>query len=1100
MNIDNGGDMVLESFCVGVASSLTANIVEGLSGAVGRRLRKCLGSEEKNRQRKALEECMKASLRIVLPLWQETGQDELGILEVFFKDKDVGQQFSLLLQNEEPDLALLEEIFCEHGGDIETLQGFTFRRGMELIADSFVTAMLQHSELQETINTYQLVLQTRYLQAGLQGQERLGDLVQDVLDELRQHPQKLADTLSCDIGKALLEISAEQDRNETNGQLERYLATLIARCNKLEDLPVIVDTLDAVPMIPLCDVFTKMHLAHIVRGKNESLEQALIAPEKETNKSRDDVVPITALEAMGVLPRLVILGDPGFGKSTLVDHAATQLALVQSGQPFDREQLPGWNSEGAGLPVRIVLREFATFLNGGEKGCAGDVWDYIRERLLKEWGMPEVFDVIRNTLWQQGGVVFFDGLDEVSESDQKKRTAIVSAIEAFSEPLHNVKIVVTCRTYAYREHSPWRLDKKLFPVFNLAPLNPDQISEFVGNYYPIIGQERCLPCQEIEAKSSFLCQTIWNNKHLLDLAQSPLLLTLMIFVDGTEPLPEGRAELYQRIIKLLLAKWQNRLLARTRKEVDAEHVLPLDVSLSCLEKSLAVVALEAHERQGADSKERTGKSADIEKRTFLATLAESMAKERITDAWYVAEKALEYFEQRAGILSQKENGENCIFSFFHKSFQEYLAAWRLINEVDGGVDLLCEKITQDQDWWREVLKLGAAIGKPEHVTRIIENLFPRTITTENIEVGLLIAEVVHESAYKKVASDTKADRFGNYKNAFEAVRKGLSCAIESDLTITQRVAAANALAMLGDPRPGVGCDGKGLPDIRFCSVPQGPFLMGDDADGDFKRHEHTIEKPYWIGQYPITVEQFRAFCQASGYQPQDRNSLAGIANHPVVWVSIRDARYFCGWLQEQWQTRLPEGYEVRLPSEAEWEKAARGGSLDQPYPEPCAINVLQPLRAATGCFDPRRYPWGDDGPLAEHANCPDTGIRGTSPVGCFPKGKSPCQALDMVGNVWEWTLSLYKDEINSPYPYPYRDFEEEREHVEAAKDRARVLRGGGFFDYAEYLRCVARFRRLANFRYTNLGFRIVVAPGKDFGLLVSGGVGAGEGLPLPGNA
>ncbi|MEI2688831.1 MAG: SUMF1/EgtB/PvdO family nonheme iron enzyme [Anaerolineae bacterium] len=193
---------------------------------------------------------------------------------------------------------------------------------------------------------------------------------------------------------------------------------------------------------------------------------------------------------------------------------------------------------------------------------------------------------------------------------------------------------------------------------------------------------------------------------------------------------------------------------------------------------------------------------------------------------------------------------------------------------------------------------------------------------------------------------------------------------------------------------------------------------------------------YQISRYPITNAQYDAFVQAGGYKapgywqeakshgywrprevrrrfvkgsdvveewaaaPVDYGEPFTLANHPVVGVNWWEALAFTRWLSEQLRAagKLPAGWQVRLPSEAEWEKAARGN-------------------------DARDFPWlGKIDP--DRVNYGATGVGSTSAVGCFPGGASPCGAEEMSGNVWEWTRSVY-----DKYPYPV-----ERQRVAAARE------------------------------------------------------------------
>ncbi len=273
--------------------------------------------------------------------------------------------------------------------------------------------------------------------------------------------------------------------------------------------------------------------------------------------------------------------------------------------------------------------------------------------------------------------------------------------------------------------------------------------------------------------------------------------------------------------------------------------------------------------------------------------------------------------------------------------------------------------------------------------------------------------------------------------------------------VTSRVSAGNALAHLGDPR--FRADAWFLPDdplLGFVEIPAGPFWLGSDkaqdpqAD-DNEMPQHQLDLPaFYMARIPVTVAQFQAFVNESGYKLKDEKSLRGLDNHPVVWVTWHDALAYCDWLTKQlrqWPETpaglrevLQNGGCITLPSEAEWEKAARGG-------------------------DKRIYPWGGESD-ADYANVEETGIGGTSPVGAFPGGASPYGVLDMSGNVWEWTRSLKKS-----YPYVPDDGRED------PSDSWRVLRGGSWLNNAYFARAAYRYLAHPTERDHDFGFRVVAA-------------------------
>jgi formylglycine-generating enzyme required for sulfatase activity len=303
-----------------------------------------------------------------------------------------------------------------------------------------------------------------------------------------------------------------------------------------------------------------------------------------------------------------------------------------------------------------------------------------------------------------------------------------------------------------------------------------------------------------------------------------------------------------------------------------------------------------------------------------------------------------------------------------------------------------------------------------------------------------------------------------------------------------RASAGEVLARLGDPRP----DAATLGQMSLCWVPSGPFLMGSpDTDKLARREEsplHRMDVPYdyWLARFPITVSQFRDFVETSGQQLEDPSSLRGPANHPVTRVSWHEAQRFCTWLTQVWLQAgaLMAGWEVRLPTEPEWEKGARGGlripstALVLPVRQIGAPGRRPPRPELVPNPSPQRlYPWGDE-PDPNRANYSASGIGKASAVGCFPGGASPYGCLDLSGNVWEWTRSCWGPDFDRPrYTYPY-DPRDGREDALAPDDMRRVLRVGSFSDVHGLARCASRFSGFPDLRGDFIGFRVAVVPRK----------------------
>jgi formylglycine-generating enzyme required for sulfatase activity len=204
--------------------------------------------------------------------------------------------------------------------------------------------------------------------------------------------------------------------------------------------------------------------------------------------------------------------------------------------------------------------------------------------------------------------------------------------------------------------------------------------------------------------------------------------------------------------------------------------------------------------------------------------------------------------------------------------------------------------------------------------------------------------------------------------------------------------------------------------------------------------------PFWLGETPVTNAQYAVYLERTGAAepPYWRDRRFSSPDQPVVGVSWEDAQAFCQWLGETWSRQ------VMLPSEAQWEFAARG-------PEG------------------RKYPWGDEPPDATRA-CFGLDFEKGQPaaVGSFPAGKGPFGTLDQAGNVWEWCRDAWDEK---DYARRTRSAGETVAPVmKGDEGSTRVLRGGGWVYPSGNLRAAFRSWLPARYRYDFIGFRVAVAP------------------------
>jgi formylglycine-generating enzyme required for sulfatase activity len=370
--------------------------------------------------------------------------------------------------------------------------------------------------------------------------------------------------------------------------------------------------------------------------------------------------------------------------------------------------------------------------------------------------------------------------------------------------------------------------------------------------------------------------------------------------------------------------------------------------------------------------------------------------------------------------------------------------------------------------WREVVLLAgakAARGAVPSVWQLAEALCWRE--PDAAEAGLADAWGAHLAGQAVAESASLSQISPANRPKLERLQRWLVRLLgDSRFPATERALAGRTLAKLGDPRFDPDCWSLPRdPLLGFVEVPAGSFRMGsaaDDSQGyDDERPQHEVILPaFYMARYPVTVQQLSAFVADSSHELADRRALEGFSNHPAAFVTWFEALAYCRWLRGKLRgeaaERLQSGAQPRafweeiargrlrvsLPSEAEWEKAARG-------------------------MDGRSYPWGDRFD-PDRANTLESGIREVNAVGCFSGGASPFGCEEMSGNVWEWTRSIKKE-----YPYVR---EEGREDVEASSQLLRVVRGGSCFDVTRYARCAFRLRREPGGRLDLIGCRVVVLP------------------------
>ncbi len=782
----------------------------------------------------------------------------------------------------------------------------------------------------------------------------------------------------------------------------------------------------------------------------------------------------------------VLLGNPGSGKSTFLRHLAWALAQRGLDQLNDETALFGWDdaypsapsrtATGAGegehrqfLPIFLPLRKLAARL-AAENISDATVRAALRDG-IESYGIQNIEDLLSESLYSGAALLMFDGLDEVpleATPGVASRITTLQAVHDFAQLYATTHIVVTCRTRAFDEKlsecvgiGPLQLEAPVYGTMprmrdrasgdvwtseQLAPFTLGQARHFVPAFYDELVANGQLERAQAEKLGHELIDAIVASPKLRAMAETPLLLTMMALVlyhDGS--LPRDRPQLYERILELLLGQWDKVRDGQSLAEAigvpdwDSERMRPL----------LDQLSYQAHAKVTSEDgrgRLRRGDLRDGLERFF------TQAGLRADQAAAASVRCLDYFEQRSGLLVPDERDS---YAFAHLTLQEHCAGRHMLLSPDAA-ELVMRRRADDR--WREPIFLGLGFvqkANPALIDRILSDLIDREENGQSKLVERWQRDLI-------LAAEIGQDRDWNYLRTqrvnvdrlLRDLRRGLVDLLgdtAQPLPVAERVRTGFLLGDLGDPRFPVTLDDwrrelaraqAGDPTGYFCRVEPGIYVIGsadDDPDaGDEEQPQHpvTLDLPFLIARYPITNAQWQEWVEQAGGQASyfarytDLNHL----NQPVVGVTWHMCNDFCTWLSDQL------GVTVRLPTEEEWEATARGG-------------------------DTWRYPWGDEWHNDRAATAEDEETRGTRytvPVGCYPSGAAPYGALDMAGNVWEWTASVWQS-----YPDAQKPFTD---------DDLRVLRGGGQSDSRKRVRCGAR--NWVNPRDDNdfNGFRVVVAP------------------------
>lgn len=748
------------------------------------------------------------------------------------------------------------------------------------------------------------------------------------------------------------------------------------------------------------------------------------------------------LDAIRETRRIIVLGEPGMGKTTALERLMLEYARQDDGP----------------LPVFVPLLYYT-----------GDLVASIRTELNRHaaFHLPDEAHT-RALLQGVSCILMFDGLNEVSGG---LRERIAGEIRQVMSDYPRQRYAVTSRSRDELWQSLRGEDEDL-PAVVIREIGDEQVRDYLRGH---LGAEAG--------------QALYDrlDERMRGLAHNPLLLWMIkeVRTDETGTLPDNRGRLFEHFVAQMLKRevrlkeWATSVPAEVKRECLAE--LAYEMFTSERESKLFVASARAEAvlagylgkrpgacyevRQVLEEVERNGLLTDEDDVRFMhqsvqeffaaCRLRQQAAVERTWGPWKRGlrgvQAALGRGRRLAALARDAWWAETLILlagiaddpSWLVRQVAQvntWLAYWCLLEgqEVDEEARLAVERATTE------------ALTSPRRAVRLRAVQALSSMANPRTVEPLIAALGDEDEGVARVAQQALV-RMG------EAATDSLLSVISNQVKpLRARVRAGNVLGQIGDPR----FHGPYL-EPELVTVPGGEFWMGGKESWEGGRVDRIYVAEFQIARYPVTNAQFKCFVDAGGYgeerywtepgwawrreKPEERHWPPGWqdgrfpperANHPVMDVAWHEALAYTRWLAQA------TGKPYRLPSEAEWEKAARGDK------------------------DRREYPWGDEfDPKKANMDIGDEKVGWTSPVGIYPGGASPYGLVDLSGNVWEWCSSLYQG-------YPY-DPDDGREDLEA--EGRRVFRGGSWGSTNEgFARC--SFRRAGPFHSNlNLGFRVMVS-------------------------
>jgi formylglycine-generating enzyme required for sulfatase activity len=794
------------------------------------------------------------------------------------------------------------------------------------------------------------------------------------------------------------------------------------------------------------------------RYQNKSERPKILAP-TYADGDKLNYWTLNGIDAISVFDSLLILGDPGQGKSTLSRFLATKLTeqYSNSNRVFSEYSISDTFDRGDYIPVFIELKDFVNWFK--EKGVKTITSDTFFAYICYTLNPNKDFSTCNKQIFSEKCVYILDGLDEIDLDDHNK-SLINQIIHTILSPQKSCKLIISCRE---RDYHFWNLS--LLRTYKIELMDKFTANQLV---------QRIFDLQYAERESSKLHALLQNLGIEAALFGNPLFLSLIVqlYLKSPNNFPKTKSLILKESIKLLLNRKPHAIMSNESWDIEQVY------------RSLEEIAYKIQSSCSSDNYK-------ISARDIAGIIC-------FNHTWCNWNDFGNFLASATGIIS---NAGEELYEFTHRHFQEYLCASYLVNQKspdEAMKEIKTGLITTKRVWGEVSLLYIELLYDANKITELWDllNVLSNYATATEADTSWIawylgkIIEYRNYVIYNQYSKSdsTKALTISKIKSI---LLKTFSK--KDSLPLKERVFCGKVLGILGDMRKGVNINEFGVPDIRWCHFGSMQHRIGVDEEyktrvrkqmyrdtpwgmkAAFTREEPQLEislPEFEISKYPVTVAQFHAFMvDAEGYfavqnwawSPlseywfhrfvqgkqlseiiQGKAGKTNPPNYPITDVNWIEAVAFCEWLSKK------TGSAIRLPTEGEWEAVAKSGGLI--------------------------FTWGDEFEESKCNSC-FSGIGDIAPVGTFLMYVEDNYPCELNGNVWEWCNSVYPSWDESLENLSVYD---ENNNYINSNNRKRLsldtwisTRGGSYINPPVFLRSNFRGRDKISLSFYRQGFRIV---------------------------